>query len=97
MKSAFAEFDFKSQNGLDVDITPPGEWMLANLGIDLAAPEFRELSPCKRAQYRAVKNWLTRYKLKRMLPILRKFGDTWKHFTISAKWKTGKREGNIVY
>jgi hypothetical protein len=64
MKSDFAEFDFKSQNGLDVDITPPGEWMLANLGIDLAAPEFRELSPCKRAQYRAVKNWLTRYKPK---------------------------------
>jgi hypothetical protein len=64
MKSYFAEFDLKSQNGLDVNITPPGEWMLANLGIDLAAPEFRELSPCKRAQYRAVKNWLTRYKVK---------------------------------
>ncbi|MEG4853732.1 tetratricopeptide repeat protein [Microcoleus sp. B5-D4] len=64
MKSDFAEFDFKSQNSLEVDITPPGEWMLANLGIDLAAPEFREMPPCKRAQYRAVKNWLTRYKLK---------------------------------
>jgi tetratricopeptide (TPR) repeat protein len=64
MKSDFAEFDFKSQNGLDVDITPPGEWMLANLGIDLAAPEFREISPYKRAHYRAVKNWLTRYKPK---------------------------------
>ena len=65
MKSDFAEFDFKSQNGLDVDITPPGEWVLANLGIDLAAPEFRELPPCKRAQYKAVKNWLTKYKPKR--------------------------------
>jgi len=65
MKSDFAEFDFKSQNRLEVNITPPGDWMLANLGIDLAAPEFRELPPCKRAQYKAVKNWLTMYKPKR--------------------------------
>jgi hypothetical protein len=51
MSSDFAEFNFKSQNGWEVDITPPGDLVLANLEIDLAAPEFRELPPYKRAQY----------------------------------------------
>ncbi|MGB8691561.1 MAG: tetratricopeptide repeat protein [Microcoleus sp.] len=65
MSSDFAEFDFKSQNGLEVDIIPPGDLVLANLGIDLKASEFTEMAQWKRANYRAVKNWLTRYKSKR--------------------------------
>jgi tetratricopeptide (TPR) repeat protein len=89
MKSNFAEFDLKSQIGLEVNITPPGEWVLANLGIDLAAPDFRELPPCKRAQYRAVKNWLTRYKPKSDASNLKKvkgYLETFHHLCELKDW-----------
>ncbi len=96
MNSDFAEFDFKSQNGLEVDIMPPEEWMLANLGIDLAAPEFRELPPYKRAQYRAVKNWLTRYKLKpdaSNLEKVRGYLEAFHHLCEVEDWE---RASNII-
>ena len=96
MNSNFAEFDFKSQNGLDVGITPPGEWMLANLGIDLAAPEFRELSPCKRAQYRAVKNWLTRYKPKPEASNLEKVRGYLEAFHHLCELKNWERASKII-
>ena len=94
MSSNFAEFDFKSQNGVEVDITPPGEWMLANLGIDLAAPEFREIPPCKRAQYRAVKNWLTKYKPKwdaSNLEKVRGYLEAFHHFCEVEDWERASK------
>ncbi len=94
MGSDFAQFDFKSQNGLEAGITPPGEWMLANLGIDLAAPEFRELPPYKRAQYRAVKNWLTRYKLKpdaSNLEKVRGYLEAFHHFCEVQDWERASK------
>jgi len=96
MNSDFAEFDFKSQNGLEVDIMPPEEWMLANLGIDLAAPEFRELPPYKRAQYRAVKNWLTMYKPKPdafNLEKVKGYLETFHHLCELEEWE---RAGKIL-
>ena len=96
MNSDFAEFDFKSQNGLEVDIMPPEEWMLANLGIDLAAPEFRELPPYKRAQYRAVKKWLTMYKPKPdafNLEKVKGYLETFHHLCELEEWE---RAGKIL-
>ena len=90
MSSDFAEFDFKSQNGLEAGITPPGECVLANLGIDLVAPEFREMPPRKRAQYRAVKNWLTRYKPKLGASNLEKvkgYLEAFHHFCEVEDWE----------
>jgi tetratricopeptide (TPR) repeat protein/nucleoside phosphorylase len=62
MTNNLGEFDNREkQTHQRIDITPPGESLLAELGIDKAT--LKSIRPFwKRAQYRAVINWLLKYK-----------------------------------
>jgi len=62
MTNNLGEFDNREkQTNQRIDITPPGESLLAELGIDKAT--LKSIRPIwKRTHYRAVINWLLKYK-----------------------------------
>lgn len=62
MTNNLGEFDEReTQTYQRIDITPPGESVLAELGIDIAT--LNSINPrWKRTQYRAVTQWLLKYK-----------------------------------
>ncbi|MEW6492362.1 MAG: tetratricopeptide repeat protein [Cyanobacteriota bacterium] len=65
MISDFAEMDVKTQQSPEgVDLTAPGELLLAEIETSLATQDATEISHWVRAHCKAVKNWLKRYKTK---------------------------------
>lgn len=61
MMSNFDEIEVKDQQALKgVDLTPPGELILVELGIEPAS--VKSIKPSRRTHYIAVINWLTEYK-----------------------------------
>lgn len=65
MTSDFTQIDVKTQQVLEgVDLTAPGELVLASLDVELTAPTLTEISHEKLAHYIAIKQWLKKYKPK---------------------------------
>lgn len=80
----------QQQNIENQDILPSGELVLSQIGLVPTSLKLRQISPQLRAQYRAVINWLTKYKPPQDVSNLKKvrgYLETCHHLFAVAAWK----------
>ncbi|MEG4272652.1 MULTISPECIES: hypothetical protein [unclassified Microcoleus] len=80
----------QQQNIETPDILPSGELVLSQIGLAANSLKLRKISPQLRAQYRAIINWLTKYKPPQdasNLDKVRGYLETCHHLFAVAAWK----------
>lgn len=96
MMSNFVELEIKDRQELNDEILPSGEWVLAELGIDPTALKSIKMPPWQRSHYRAIINWLTKYKSQPDAPNIKKIWGYLQAFYHLCEIEAWKEASQII-